>query len=303
MGHHHQGHCHHHPKPTSHFAFAFAVGINLLFTLIEAYYAIMANSTGLLADAGHNLGDVLSLAFAWLALYLLKRPANVRYSYGYKRVSILAALCNGVVLLLSAALITVDAIRQLLHPNHVNEMIVIATAAIGIVVNGVAALLFLRHKQQDLNLRGAFLHLAYDALISFGVVVSGIIMLFTHWYWLDPIVGLGIVVTIILGTWHLLTESVSLLLDGVPANIDPKAVVAYLNTIDGVEAVHDVHIWSLSTQEVALTAHLVMPEKHLDDTDHRQLNHEMNSQFNIHHITLQVERGTLTDPCGREGCC
>ncbi|MEM1244618.1 MAG: cation diffusion facilitator family transporter [Pseudomonadota bacterium] len=296
---HHHSHSHEPSNGANGFnlAFALAVGLNLAFTLIEAIYATLANSMSLLADAGHNLGDVLGLTLAWGAALLVNRRATRRYSYGLKRTTILAAITNALILVATSAIIAYESIYKLLYPANLNEMIVIIVALIGILINGSTALLFMRGHKEDLNIKGAFLHLAYDALISFGVVIGGIIILLTGWVRLDPIIGLMIVVTILLGTWGLLRDSVNLLLDAVPDNIELDKVAKYLSDIEGVSEVHDLHIWGLSTNEIALTAHLIMPEMELNDNHYKNINHDLKEHFRITHVTLQIERGNSEEPC------
>lgn len=301
--HHHHGHHHAHDAPSQfHLAFALAAGLNLTFCLVEAFYAVWANSMGLLADAGHNFGDVLGLLFAWIANMLLSKGANQRYSYGYKKTTILAALANALILVASSAIIIMESVHKFLNPQPINEVIIIVVALVGIAINGGTALLFTRG-QEDLNIKAAFLHLAYDALISVGVVIAGFAIYFTGWLQLDPIVALVIVVLILYSTWDLLKSSINLILDAVPANVDHAKVLAYLQSLEGVTAVHDLHIWGLSTRETALTAHLVIPERNLSDEDYHQINHILEHDFKIKHTTLQVERGTHSDPCGQSGTC
>ena len=294
---------HHHPPKTFNKAFAISISLNLSFTIIEAIYAIIANSMGLLADAGHNLGDVLGLLLAWGASWLLTKPATERYSYGYKRTTILAAIANALLLVVTSALIAYESFHKLMHPVIVQENIIITVAAIGIFINGGTALLFMRGRKADLNIKGAFLHLAFDTFISLGVVIAGVIILFSGWYWLDPVVGLLIVVTILLGTWALLRDSVKLLLDAVPHGIQHSVVKDYLKNLSGVVAVHDLHIWGLSTKEVALTAHLVMPTGELTDSERLAVNKNLREQFNINHVTIQVEKGSKQHPCEHENVC
>jgi len=301
MGHHH-GHDHVHHAPQSfNLAFGLAVGLNLAFTLIEAIYAIMANSMSLLADAGHNLGDVLGLVLAWGASYLLTKPATMRYSYGYKRTSILAAIVNALLLVATCSIIGYESIYKLFHPTIVHEKIVMIVAFIGIFINGGTALLFMRG-QEDLNIKGAFLHLAADALVSFGVVIAGFIILKTKAYWVDPIVGLGIVAIILFSTWGLLKKSLDLIMDAVPHNIDRQGVEAYLNAIEGVTKIHDVHIWGLSTNETALTAHIVAPNTRFDNELYTKINDDLYHQYKIAHVTLQVEMDDDM-PCPQESTC
>ena len=307
MGHNHthdhgHGHHHHHHAPTSfNLAFGLAVGLNLGFTLVEAIYAIMANSMSLLADAGHNLGDVLGLLFAWAASYLLTKPATLRYSYGYKRTSILAAILNALLLVVTCTIIGYESIHKLISPSIVNEKIVMLVAFIGIFINGGTALLFMRG-QDDLNIKGAFLHLASDALVSFGVVIAGFIILKTQAFWVDPIVGLLIVVIILYSTWGLLRHSVDLILDAVPHGINRKGVETYLKNIPGVSQIHDLHIWGLSTNESALTAHLIVPTGNFSDELYAKISHDLHHDFKIAHVTIQVESGT-GEPCSQETSC
>lgn len=299
--HHHHGHHHghhHHVPDTFNLAFALAVGLNFAFTLIEAIYAIAGHSMSLLADAGHNLGDVLGLLFTWGAAWLLTKAANKRFSYGYKRTTILAAILNSLLLVAASAIIAYESISRLLHPGYVNESIIIIVALIGIFINGGTALLFIRGSSDDLNIKSAFLHLAYDALISFGVVITGILILYTGWLWLDPLVGILIVIFILLGTWRLLRDSINLILDAVPHFIDQHAVENFLLKIDGVKAVHDMHIWGLSTKDVALTCHLIMPHRTFTDKDYHDLHEELLHKFKINHSTIQIETNENGNACG-----
>lgn len=300
------GHHHHHHQPQSYNkAFAIAVIINFAFVIVEASFGWVANSISLLADAMHNMSDVLGLGLAWLANWLVTRQAREHFSYGYKRTTILATLTNALLLISSSLFIFIESINKLLHPHTPHEVTMIWVALLGIAINTSTALLFLRDRHKDLNIKGAFLHLAYDAVVSLGVVVAGVLILVGGWVWLDPAVGIIIVITILVGTWSLLRDSINLLLDAVPQNIEINAVRQYLCKLPGVESVHDLHIWGLSTAECALTAHLVMPETPFTDDDFHQINDQLQHQFNIHHVTLQVERGHPdAKPCERsEVCC
>ena len=273
-------------------SFVIAVIANLLFTVLEAVFASLSNSASLLADAGHNLSDVLGLLLAWGASYLATRSASDIYSYGFRRTTILAALVNAIILIFAAVFIAVESIEKLANPTPVSTTVVMVVAGIGILVNGGTAMLFLKGKRQDLNLQGAFLHLAYDALISIGVVLSAVAMYFTGWLWLDGAAGVLIVVVIIFGTWGLLRDSVNLMLDAVPGHINRHEVHQYLETIAGVSQVHDLHIWALSTHETCLTAHLVMPGRTLWDseTGYSEVVATLKEKFKIQHVTLQVEK-------------
>ncbi len=297
------GHGHHHGTPSFNTAFAIAVSVTLAYTLAEAGYAFYANSLSLLADAVHNLGDVLGLLLAWAANWLLSFPARKRYSYGFKRTTIIAALANAFILVATSAVIAYESIHKLMNITEINENVVIVMGLIGIVVNVGCSLLFMRGAEDDINIKGAFLHLMADALILLGVVVSAVIINYTNWHWIDPIVGLIIVGIVLWGTWGLLRDSLSLILDAVPRYIDQTGVLHYLQELNGVTTVHDLHIWGLSTKEVALTAHLVAPNRIFTDVDYKQINHDLHERFYIDHVTLQVELGSEEDPCARSKIC
>lgn len=293
---HGHGECIHSSAPKNfNIAFFIAISLNLIYTIIQVIFAYIANSSSLLADAGHNLSDVLSLIFAWIGNMMLTKPATKRFSYGYKKTTVLTALLNALILFTASGLIAAEAISKFFHPHPVGAMDVIIVAAIGIVVNFGSALLFIRGKN-DLNIKAAFLHLAFDALVSLGVVIAGIIMYFTHWYLLDPIVSLVITVVIIVGTWGLLKDSLFMALDAVPRNIKLKDVEAHLLAFSGVEAIHDLHIWSLSTRDTALSTHLIIPGG-CDDKSLHELSSSLKHEFNINHTTIQVENETDGNPC------
>ena len=302
-GHHHHHHGqshdhHHHPAPADHGrAFAIAIVLNSVFVVVEFAYGFIANSTALMADAGHNLSDVLGLALAWGAAKLGKRAPSGRYTYGLGSSSMLAALSNAMLLMLACGAIGWEAARQLLHPLPVAGVTVSVVAGIGIAVNGVSAWLFMAGSKNDLNIRGAYLHLAADAAISLGVLVAGLVVLLTGWFWLDPLVSIAIVLVIMLGTWSLLRESLSMVMAGVPANVDAAKVAQFLKAQPGVADVHDVHIWAMSTTETALTAHLVMPDGYPGDAVIDEVNLQLKRQFAIGHCTLQVELGTTEHAC------
>ncbi len=300
-GHHHgHGHGHHHAPASYGRAFAVGTALNLGFVALEAGYGIWANSLALIADAGHNLSDVLGLLLAWGASALARRPPSQRYTYGMRRSSILAALTNAIVLLLAMGAIAWESIQRFRAPADVPGGVVIAVAAVGIVINTATALMFMSGRSQDLNLRGAFLHMVADALVSAGVVLAGIAMLLTGWPWFDPVVSLIIVAVVVQGTWSLLQDAVNLALDGVPAAIEPQAVQTYLTQCPGVGQVHDLHIWAMSTTETALTAHLVMPEGYPGDAFLSQVCQDLQANFGIGHCTIQVERGDPDHPCALE---
>lgn len=301
---HSHGHGHHHPVPESfNRSFGIAITLNLLFTIFQMTYAFLADSMSLMADAVHNFGDVFGLVLAWGASWLMMRPARKRYSYGYKRTTILAALTNALILVATSALITYESIYKLLHLTFVNAHIVMIVALIGIAINGGTALLFMKGAHEDLNIKGAFLHLLGDALISIGVVVSAILIIYTGHMWIDPVMGLLIVSIILWGTWGLLRDSVRLILDAIPHHINVAGIKHFLGDIPGVTAVHDLHIWGLSTKEIALTAHLVMPKATLTDADYVKINATLKDQFRIDHATLQVESGCKEHPCVRSETC
>jgi cobalt-zinc-cadmium efflux system protein len=289
---HGHGHGHHHHGAADYGrAFAIGIALNLLFVAAEAGFGIYAGSMALLADAGHNLSDVLALAVAWGATVLTQRKASERFTYGLKGSSIMAALFNAVFLLFAAAIVGVEAVQRLGHPRSVDEPVVIAVAAAGILVNTATALLFVSGRKSDLNIKGAFLHMAADAAISAGVAVAGFVSLETGWRWLDPVVSLGIVAVIVIGTWGLLRDSVLLSLGGVPARIDHAGVRAFLVGQAGVARVHDLHIWPVSTTEVALTAHLVMPAGFPGDAFVAAVAEGLRDGFAIPHATIQIETG------------
>lgn len=304
-GHNHgHGHSHGHAAPQSlNAAFAIAITISLAYIGAEVVYGLMSHSMSLLADAAHNLGDVLGLGLSWLANWLLSRPARKRYSYGFKRTTIIAALANAFILVATSALIAYESINKLIYMHSVDEKTVIVIGLIGIAVNFGCSMLFMSGAKSDLNIRSAFTHLMADALILVGVVVSAVAISYTGWIWLDPVVGLIIVMIVLWGTWGLLRDSLHLILDGIPHYIDHVGVKAYLQAIPGVTAVHDFHIWGLSTREVALTAHLIMPQTQLNDADHKRINHDLHEKFKVNHITLQVETGSSDNPCARTESC
>ena len=283
-------HGHHHAPADYGRAFMIGTALNLGFVAVEAFYGIVANSVALLADAGHNLSDVLGLLLAWGAATLSKRKPSENFTYGLRRSSILSALFNAVFLLVAIGAIAFEAVQRLDDPQAIDGGIVMVVAGIGILVNGATALLFARGSKHDLNIRGAFLHMTADAAVSAGVVISGLLVLQTGWLWLDPVTSLAIVAVILVGTWGLLRRSVNMALDRVPEHIPPADVVAALEELPGVTRVHDLHIWSLSTTDVALTCHLVMPAGCPGDAFLRSVSALLHDRFHIGHTTIQVER-------------
>jgi cobalt-zinc-cadmium efflux system protein len=286
---HDHGHAHAHAPASFGRAFAIGIALNLGFVVIEALYGLLGNSVALLADAGHNLSDVLGLAVAWLGNALARRAPTERFTYGMRGSSILAALFNAVFLLVTVGGLSWEAIRRLGSPEPVAGKTVMVVAAIGILVNAVTAWLFASGRKHDINLRGAFLHMASDALVSVGVVAAGFLILLTNWLWIDPAVSLVINGVIIWGTWGLLRDSVGMSMAAVPAQIDPAAVRAFLVGRTGVAAVHDLHIWPMSTTENALTCHLVMPGGHPGDAFLHELAGDLAKGFKIVHATVQIE--------------
>lgn len=286
---HERGHGHVHAPASFGFAFAAGIALNSAFVVAEVVFGLLGNSVALLADAGHNLGDVLGLIVAWVASVLVRRAPTIRFTYGLRGSSILAALFNAVFLLVAVGGISWEAIQRLGQPEHVAGVTVMIVAAAGILVNGVSAWLFASGRKGDLNVRGAFLHMLSDAAVSAGVVVAGFIMLMTGWLWLDPVVSLAINAVIIWGTWGLLRDSITMSMSAVPAGIDPVKVRGFLEHLTGVESVHDLHIWPMSTTETALTAHLLMPTGHPGDPFLAEAAHELDHDFGIGHATLQIE--------------
>lgn len=291
---------HEHPSPAAKYDRAFAIGVmlNIVFIIIEAAFGIISGSLALLADAGHNISDVVGLLLAWGASYLSRRKPSERRTYGWHSSSILAAMLNAVILVLAVGAIAWEAVKRLAHPAPVAGKTIIAVAVIGMIINTITALLFRSGRKSDLNIRGAFLHMAADATVSAGVAVAGVVILLSGWQWLDPALSLLIAAAILTGTWGLLREAVNLALDAVPAGIDRGAVEAYLQSLPGVSAVHDLHIWGLSTSETALTAHLVKATAADDDALIAQASRELHERFKIAHTTLQWERSTAQCPSG-----
>lgn len=289
---------HHHPSPAGHGrAFGIAIALNLGFVVVEAAYAVVAHSTALMADAGHNLSDVLGLLLAWGATALARTLPNHRFTYGLRGTSILAAVANAALLFAACGAIGWEAAQRLASPPVVAGATISVVAAVGILVNGFSAWLFMRGSKTDLNLRGAYLHMAADAAISLGVAAGGVLMLWTQWYWIDAALSLLIVAVIALGTWGLLRDSIRLALAAVPAHVDAAAIDAFLCQVPGVQSIHDLHIWGISTRETALTVHLVMPAGHPGDGALQELSQALHERFAIDHCTVQVDLGSGCHPC------
>ena len=279
-------------------AFATGIALNVLFVTLEAYYGWQADSLALLSDAGHNLSDVLGLLIAWAGFYLARLRPNPRHTYGWGRATIMAALFNALILLMAVGGIVLEALDRLSHPVQIHSEIVMLVAGVGVLINGITAWLFMpRHtgKQHDLNLRGAFLHMAADALVSLGVVIAGAMYLWTGWAWLDPAISLLIALVILMSTWGLLRHSLHLSLDGVPASIELGELSETLSALPGVRDVHDLHVWAMSTSEIALTVHLVMPDGHPGDEFINDTAKKLHDDFGIEHATIQIETGH--QPC------
>ena len=268
------------------------MSLNLGFVVVELAYGVLAGSLALIADAWHNLSDVFSLLLAWGAAWLATRTPTLRRSYGYRRVTILASLLSAMLLIAALGAIALEALERFGEPREVNGRVVILVALIGVVINTATALLFVRGQKHDLNIRGAFLHMAADAGVSLGVVVAGIVILYTGWLWLDPALSLVIVVLVFISTWGLMQESLNLVIDSVPADIDPQEVADYLLRLPGVVDLHDLHIWAMSTTETALTVHLTMSECPDSDAFLQELASQLEERFGIHHCTVQIERGS-----------
>jgi cobalt-zinc-cadmium efflux system protein len=296
--HHHHDHSHahghaghSHAPDTFGFAFAVGVALNTLFVAAELIFGYAANSLALISDAVHNFSDVIALLLAWAAVWLARKRPTQQHTYGYRRASILAALINAGLLLIAVGGIAVEAINRIQAPADVAGWTVVLVATLGIVVNGATALLFMRGRHGDLNIRGAYLHMAADAGVSFGVVVAAFVIMLTGWQWVDPAISLCIAAVVLASGWNLAGDSVNLALDGVPKGIELAEVKVYLGQLQGVTEVHDLHIWAMSTNETALTAHLVRPGGYEDSFLHGVCE-ELSHRFKIHHATLQIEAGS-----------
>lgn len=298
--HHHHGHHHGHGQALD-FGRAFAIGtaLNFGFSLFEAGWGFFADSLSLVADAGHNMSDVVGLALAWGASHLARRQPSPRRSYGLRRTTILAALANSILLLLAVGAIALEAFQRLHQPAPVTGAAMMWVASAGIVINLATAFLFRRGREHDLNVRGAFLHMMADAAVSLAVVLGGWGIVATGHLWIDPVLSLAVAAVILVSTWQVLRDSIDLMLDAVPPGIDAEEVKRYLEGLPGVAEVHDLHIWAMSTTEVALTAHLVRPGVPQGDEIYHRATRELHERFGIEHATLQVECGDQESPCNQ----
>jgi cobalt-zinc-cadmium efflux system protein len=296
---HDHSHAHEHAPKNFNRAFAIGIGLNLGYVAIEAWYGWTVDSLALLADAGHNFSDVIGLVLAWAGAAAARLRPDERHTYGWKRASILAAFINALLLLMAMGALTWEALQRMTVPASVPGLTLIWVAGVGIVVNTATALLFLRGREHDLNIQGAFLHMAADALVSLGVVIAGVLVLSFGWQWLDPLLSLAIAVVIVVGTWGLFRQSLHLLFDGVPEQIDLAEVRSALEAMPGVERVHDLHVWAMGSTEIALTAHLIRPEGPPEDDFYQQASELLKARFHIDHVTLQVNRAPFESACGQ----
>jgi cobalt-zinc-cadmium efflux system protein len=278
-------------------AFVIGIALNLAFVVVEVVYGVLAHSVALIADAGHNLGDVLGLGLSWGAMVLARLKPSKRRTFGFRRSTIVASVANALILLFVTGGLTWESIRRLMAPQQPHGLTIMVVASVGVVVNTVSALLFLRGRERDLNLRSAFLHLASDAVLALGVAVAGGVILLTGWLWLDPAVSIVLALTILAGTWSLTRKSMNLMLDGVPEGIDPEEVRGFLGSLPGVVEVHDLHIWAMSTTDTALTAHLVMPRDSHEPTFLSAACRQLHEKFDIDHATLQIDPKEAPAPC------
>lgn len=299
---HNHSHSHNHPPHSGKAGaynrlFALGIALNLLYVLVEAVFGFSINSLALIADAGHNLSDVLGLGLAWGASILVQKPPTEYRTYGFRKTSIFAALLNSVILLITVGMISFEALQRLKNPTGTQGATMITVAFIGFLINTATALLFLKERKTDLNIKGAFLHMAADAAVSLGVVAAGIIILSTGWNRLDPALSLLISLVIVIGTWDLLKDSFNLAMDAVPAHIQVQEVAEYLQTLPGVKEVHDLHIWPLSTTETALTVHIVKPDARVSDELTSRICRELHEKFGIDHPTIQIEKSSTSKTC------
>ncbi len=295
-------HSHEHTAINYDRAFGAGVILNVLYIVAEVVCGLMINSTALLADAGHNLSDVLGLSLAWGATHLAKMPRTDKRTYGFRKSTILAALLNALILMIAVGAISVEAVRKMFEPEQVAGQAMALVAGVGVLINGATALLFSRGREKDLNIRGAYLHMAADAAVSLGVVAAGVVISVTGWSLIDPLLSLAIVAFITLGTWNLLRESFHLSMDAVPRSLALEEVRGCLCSLDGVKEVHDLHVWAMSTTEIALTAHLVTSTTSTEHDDMllKRATTELHGRFGIEHSTIQIERLSQNHNCSEE---
>ncbi|HKX55758.1 MAG TPA: cation diffusion facilitator family transporter [Xanthomonadales bacterium] len=296
-------HAHHHAPPDFNRAFAVGVSLNVVFVIIEAVFGVLSDSLALLTDASHNLSDVIGLLLAWGAATLARRKPSPRRTYGYSRATILASLFSGLLLMGAVGAIGWEAVNRLMAPAQPAGITIMLVAAVGVVINTVTALFFFKGKDSDLNIRGAYLHMASDAAVSLGVVISGALIWKLGWSWIDPIISLVIALVILLSTWGLLRDSLNLAVDAVPRKVDPEKVRSFLAGLPGVQAVHDLHIWPMSTTDTALTAHLVMQPLPQDNRFLHDTAHALEHEFHIQHATIQVEAASSEIICHQSEHC
>jgi len=300
MGH---NHIHNHNHDSDNFERAIKLGIllNLLFIVTEFTFGILSNSMALITDAGHNFSDVISLILAWVSMWMIKKNATTKFTYGYKKGSILIAMVNAALLMFALGVITFEAVKRLYSVGEVGGKTIIIVASIGIVVNGFTALLFAKGKNKDLNIKGVFLHMLTDTLVSAAVVVSGVLIIIFGYNWIDSVISLVVVVVIFIGTWNLLKDTVRLSVDAVPSHIEFDKVYSYLKSIEGVSDVHDLHIWAMSTSQNALTAHIVVSDDIKDEGLIFKINSDLKNIFGISHSTIQIENNS--NYCVEQNCC
>jgi cobalt-zinc-cadmium efflux system protein len=288
-------HSHNHPNYNK--VFLIGITLNVIYIIVELTYGLMINSMALIADAGHNFSDVLGLLLAWGAAYLATSLPTQKRTYGLRKSTILAALFNALILMIAVGAITIEAIRKFITPEPVQGTTMMIVAGVGVVINTITALLFVKGREKDLNIKGAFLHMAADAGVSLGVVLGGLLIIITGWMWIDPVISLIIVLVIVIGTWGLLKESFNLSVDAVPRGIELKQVENYLRSLNGVQDVHDLHIWAMSTTETALTVHLIIPDGNNDDFFLKKVCSELAYKFGIGHSTIQIEKSEQSSNC------
>jgi cobalt-zinc-cadmium efflux system protein len=299
----HSHHHHHHARPDFNRAFAVGVALNIIFVVIEVVYGVIADSLALLTDAGHNLSDVLGLLLAWGASYLATKRPSLRRTYGYSRATILASMFSGLLLLGAVAVISWEAVQRFFQPSEPAGQTIMVVAGIGVIINSITAWFFVSGKDHDLNIRGAYLHMAADALVSLGVVVSGFVIWKFGLKWFDPLSSLVIAAVIFWSTWGLLRDSLNLAIDAVPPDLDPQEIRQWLIEQPGVNDIHDLHIWPMSTTDTALTAHLLMPVPPDDDKFVHGLSQQLFEKYRIAHSTFQIERGDRQHPCQQSINC